>query len=123
MTVPVQEIIGAGAGVYSLLICRWFKGARQMEALSRGISCDTVMKIMCGLCGIAPSLKVILALNIPLLVYIIFPVLALSLGLAILQRVLELVSLDKLFGTSRTSLCMWYLQSPFITLLTTGYGR
>ena len=25
--------------------CRWFKGARGMEALSRGVSCDTIVNV------------------------------------------------------------------------------
>ena len=33
------------ARVYSLLVCRWFKVARQMEALSRGVRCDTVVNV------------------------------------------------------------------------------
>ena len=29
----------------TLLVCRWFKGAREMEALSRGVSCDTIANV------------------------------------------------------------------------------
>ena len=29
----------------TLLVCLWFKGARGMEALSRGVSCDTIVNV------------------------------------------------------------------------------